>query len=389
MDNVAGNGSSLDERMRVRQPTGFTERPGLGSSLRGDNDRGCYGPGHISFCDSLNSQFVPVVYMGKFSRCLVGGTFDRFHSGHLALINSALEVAEYVEVWISSDNMAAIKSPFIESFEDRRESLLSLNNERITTHELEDSIGPAAVRKDCDAIICTPETLGNCQLINEKRVANGLLPLEIIEVPYINDEIGGVISSSRIRAGIIDRFGKPWITDEQRSQVHHYHSSLDDELKNPVGTLYEGPEDSTEIAVSAAIENIAPGAIIAVGDISVASLLDIGITPDIALIDGYTKRTELIDKIELSHFDVILNCKNPAGQINPSLIDTIDLAMRNDESTCINVDGEEDLAPLIIHLFAPIGTNVIYGQPSKGVVLQITDENVKLRCRELLSRFEV
>ena len=141
MDYVVGNGSSLDERMRVRQPTVCTESPDPGSSLRGDSDRGCYGSGHSFLCDSLNSHTKPVDCMAKLERCLVGGTFDRFHDGHKALLNTALDVAELVEVWITNDAMSQNKSPFLESFEDRRESILSWAGERITTHELEDSMG--------------------------------------------------------------------------------------------------------------------------------------------------------------------------------------------------------------------------------------------------------
>jgi hypothetical protein len=55
----------------------------------------------------------------------------------------------------------------------------------------------------------------------------------------------------------------------------------------------------------------------------------------------------------------------------------------------LDVDGEEDLAPIIIHLLAPLGTVVLYGQPSAGVVLRVTDESTKERCRALLDTFEV
>ena len=59
------------------------------------------------------------------------------------------------------------------------------------------------------------------------------------------------------------------------------------------------------------------------------------------------------------------------------------------DTVIINVAGEEDLAPLYIHCLAPIGTVVLYGQPHQGVVSQITTLDVKKRCRELLSMFEV
>ena len=141
--------------------------------------------------------------------------------------------------------------------------------------------------------------------------------------------------------------------------------------------------------MSAAMENIAPGGIIAVGDVSVETLLEMGVTPDIALVDGMTKRSELTEKVDLSTFDILLSAENPPGAITPSLIDSINAALHNDQTTCIEVDGEEDLAPIIVHLLAPLGTNVIYGQPGKGVVLRITSLESKEQCRGLLSRFEV
>ena len=121
--------------------------------------------------------------------------------------------------------------------------------------------------------------------------------------------------------------------------------------------------------------------------------------PDLILIDGgkghlstglqVLRDLSLEDKVDLSPFDVLIDSINPAGQITPSLIDSIDAALHNDQTTCIEVEGEEDLAPIIIHLLAPLGTNVIYGQPGKGVVLRITEFDAKEHCRRILSRFEV
>ena len=71
------------------------------------------------------------------------------------------------------------------------------------------------------------------------------------------------------------------------------------------------------------------------------------------------------------------------------MISSIKEALASNQKTLINVKGEEDLAPLIIHCLAPIGTVVIYGQPRVGVVVQITSLSVKERCRNILSLFEV
>ena len=389
MDNVVGNGSSLDERVRVRQPTGCTDALTLGQAPEETMTGAVTGRGTHFSCDSLNSHPKLVTDMAKLERCLVGGTFDRFHQGHKSLLNTALEVAEFVEVWITNDEMSAAKSPVLQSFEDRREAIIAWADERITTHELEDSLGPAPNRKDCDSIICTPETLGNCQTINEIRLKNGLIPLEIIEVQHSLDEAGGIISSSRIRAGLIDCEGKLWVDDEQKKQTYHFHMGLDEELKKPNGDLFTGPEDSPEVAMTSAMENLAPGSIIAVGDVCAATLLDMDVVADIAIVDGMTKRVELEQKVDLSRFDVILNANNPPGQITPSLFQAVSNALHNDQTTCIEVEGEEDLAPIVIHLLAPIGTNVVYGQPNKGVVLRVTTLESKEQCRSLLSKFEV
>ena len=329
MDYVVGNGSSLDERMRVRQPTVCTERPDPGSSLRGYDDRGCYGSGHSYPCDSLNNHQNTVSIMPRLARCLVGGTFDRFHLGHQALLNAALDVSERVEVWITNDEMSAKKSPILQSFEDRRDAIMSWADYRITTHELEN------------------------------------------------------------KAGLIDTDGSGWLSQDDRNRTYIFHKGLDEELKKPSGHLFTGPESTPEVAMSAAMENISPGGIIAVGDVSVATLLEMGVVPDIAIIDGMTKRIELEKKVDISEFSLILSAKNPAGEVTPSLIESVDAALHSDQTTCIEVDGEEDLAPLIIHLLSPLGTNVVYGQPGRGVVLRVTDLAAKRQCRDLLSKFEV
>jgi uncharacterized protein (UPF0218 family) len=62
----------------------------------------------------------------------------------------------------------------------------------------------------------------------------------------------------------------------------------------------------------------------------------------------------------------------------------------DEEEPClIDVEGEEDLAPLYAHLLAPIGSIVVYGQPRQGVVVQLTSLATKERCRRLLESFEV
>lgn len=334
---------------------------------------------------------------GAYACCLVGGTFDRFHSGHKLLLNMAITRSKRVEIHIISDDIASRKSPFIQDFHTRYNAILDWLEKKsyqtVKLFQLNDSFGPAPVHKSADAIVATPETRSNCEEINRMRVSNELPELTVLEVPHMLDYSGKIISSSRIRRGKIDSDGNPWLDEKLRTAKLKMVTSLDSELKNPMGELFEGPEDMPDVAMTEALQSINRdnSSLVAVGDVSVATLLEMGVMPDIALIDGMTKRQELqeSEKIDAQQFPHILHAENPPGHLTPSLTKAIDAALNADESSLINVDGEEDLAPIIIHCLAPIGTAVIYGQPKVGVVVQISTLEVKSRCRNLLSMFEV
>lgn len=326
--------------------------------------------------------------------CLVGGTFDRLHAGHHALLEAA-QSCDSAEVWITTDAIATAKDPRVESFSVRRDTITTWS-EDFTVHPLEDSWGPAPHRSDATHIACTPETRANCDRINEMRAEGGLSSLEILEVEHLLARDGQPISSSRIREGSIDREGELWVRAADLDRPVYMVAELESELKTPMGTLFPGPEDTPEVAIRAAIEAIPTfcPCLVAVGDVTVHALLDAGWVPDVGLIDGMTKRTVWEGTIDTTSFAGHLQCGNPAGQLTPDLLECLDLALEFSFSeeggpVLLEVDGEEDLAPILIHLLAPLGTAVLYGQPSQGVVLRITDEEAKAQCRDLLNRFEV
>ena len=333
----------------------------------------------------------------KFECCLVGGTFDRFHAGHKLLLSVAISRSKSVEIHVVNDTLASKKSNLIQSYETRSNNILDWLNEKshhgVKIFTLNDAFGPAPVHEKADAIVATPETTGNCDAINRMRKSSGLGELSILEVPHMIDYSGAIISSTRIRSGVIDLDGNPWIEQDKTQQMLKMNSSLDGELKTPMGSLFSGPEDLPEVAMTEALESLTPnhGSIIAVGDVSVATLLDMEVVPDIGIIDGMTKRQELdeSEKVSTVQFQNLLHNNNPPGHISPSMMSSIKEALSSNQKTLINVEGEEDLAPIIIHCLAPIGTVVIYGQPKVGVVVQITSIPVKERCRNILSQFEV
>ena len=328
--------------------------------------------------------------------CLVGGTFDCFHAGHEALLEAALD-CDSVEVWVTSDAIAAEKDPRIKPLVERQKDITKWANGRsLSTHVLEDSWGPAPSRADATHIVCTPETQGNCEEINQMRAGDGLKSLELVVVNHVLAQDGEPISSSRIRQGCINRHGNPWISASDLQQPVYMPTVLDSELKEPMGTLFPGPEDTPEVAIRAAVEAIPAFSpcLVAVGDVTVNALLEIGWVPDVGVVDGLTKRTTWDGELDTSSFVGQLSCENPPGQLTPDLLECADLALEfafSEEGgpVLLDVDGEEDLAPILIHLLAPLGTVVLYGQPSAGVVLRVTDESTKERCRALLDTFEV
>ncbi|HIG04068.1 MAG TPA: DUF359 domain-containing protein [Candidatus Poseidoniales archaeon] len=346
----------------------------------------------------IGIQVSPVVMKPtEMSRCLVGGTFDRFHLGHQVLLQAALRQAKNIEVWITDDKMVLDKAENIQGWDIRSKEVEEWLEEKYpnrgTVHLLLDAEGPAPHREDCDAIVCTAETLIGCERINQKRVGKGLLELEIIVVPHVEDALGGVISSSRIRAGAIDREGNAWIENKYLQSVLHMIPELDGELKRPLGELFTGPTSQPLIAMSKALEAIeSPSSLlIAVGDVSVSTLLEMDVVPDIAVIDGLTKRNEIPEdeRVNPLEFQRIIKAKSPAGKLTPELLAACKEAVFCGVKCVIEVNGEEDLSPLYLHLLAPLGATIVYGQPGQGVVMCQTEEKIKARCRDLLSMFMV
>ena len=93
--------------------------------------------------------------------------------------------------------------------------------------------------------------------------------------------------------------------------------------------------------------------------------------------------------MDLAAFHHVLHAENPPGVLTPSLQLAVAEAASLEQPVVVVVDGEEDLAPLFIHLHVPLHAVVLYGQPRTGVVVQPSSLATKMRCRRLLELFEV
>ena len=124
--------------------------------------------------------------------------------------------------------------------------------------------------------------------------------------------------------------------------------------------------------------------IIAVGDVVTHNLVEAGILPDLAVIDGSTMREPCGHVLNLSVPEIAVS--NPAGMITASLIRAVEDAM--DSGPClIRVDGEEDLAVIPAIRAAPDGACVLYGQPGEGVVVISVDVNARDKADKLFRLF--
>ena len=149
-----------------------------------------------------------------------------------------------------------------------------------------------------------------------------------------------------------------------------------DLFKKPFGNLYG--------SIGELLPRLEGRVVYAVGDVVTHNLLDAGIVPDIAIIDGYTMRIPCTRSPLLKARR--LTAKNPPGTITDELVAAIDEVVQNPPGV-IFVDGEEDLAVIPLVLAAPPGAAILYGQPREGVVLRLVDAPAKQEAASMLNVF--
>ena len=151
----------------------------------------------------------------RFETVAVGGTFDLFHNGHLALLRKAFEVGNYVLVGLCSDEFVNQShkphkiAPYVQRLEALNE-FLKVNGflERAEIIPLFDSYGLTLSDKRIDAIVVSEETEPQANKINKKRKSMGLSALPVVIVSMVLSEDNYPISSTRIWLEEIDRQGR-------------------------------------------------------------------------------------------------------------------------------------------------------------------------------------
>ena len=150
-----------------------------------------------------------------------------------------------------------------------------------------------------------------------------------------------------------------------------------DAFREPFGILYPDLRD--------ALGTIEGRHVYSVGDVVTHNLLRNGISPEVAIIDGYTQRAPCNRTPILIAPRLVV--ENPAGMITAALIEAIRYAVAH-PPVLIYVEGEEDLAVIPLVMEAPLDSAVLYGQPGEGVVVRIVDEAAKQQARDYFTLFE-
>ncbi len=122
--------------------------------------------------------------------------------------------------------------------------------------------------------------------------------------------------------------------------------------------------------------------VITVGDATTENMLAFGIVPSLSIVDGLEKREKkAIPQRTLTR----LFCDNPAGEITPQSIGTIQEALKSKPPVQIIVNGEEDLLVIPVCIYAPQNAIVLYGQPNEGLVIVKITQEIRNKTQELLN----
>ncbi|PIO06490.1 hypothetical protein COT29_00850 [Candidatus Micrarchaeota archaeon CG08_land_8_20_14_0_20_59_11] len=319
---------------------------------------------------------------GKFAAC--GGTFDRLHDGHKALLLKAFSSAERVLVGVTSQDFAEKKTlgEIIQPLKERRTAVAAfLSSKRLlwraSLTEISDEYGPLlSARCPCDCIVVSPETLPGARRVNSARRRKRLprLPIAVCRLVLAADRRR--ISSMRVRIGDCNRAGAVFFKSAKPFTLGPRLRTI---LRKPFGSFFP-----TAASASAFIRRTKPTKLVLVGDLTSRVLARL--KPDVCVIDGKIMRK----KVPRMRFgEKTVSVRNPAGRITPVLYSALRSALR-DGRVLVSVLGEEDLAVLPAVLFAPLGSAVVYGQPPSrgsrppGLVVVTVDEAKKQQTLRIL-----
>jgi uncharacterized protein (UPF0218 family)/phosphopantetheine adenylyltransferase len=318
--------------------------------------------------------------------------FDRLHLGHEVMIDRLVEMPEPI-AGVTSEELVG-KGLQLEGIIQPLEIRVARLKEYLIRTRLDDivEVRPVSIRNDLLTIkeqvtfmmyegpCCTEIQSGAL----EKRKQTLGLDDRIEFLKPVRADDGDKIASARIRLGQIDRRGRRLVGTNESPRILQFEGRSG--LKSPKGDVFHVRDGSPQKRVVERIKTDSPAQVITVGDVTTATILEEGYTPQVMIVDGITKRGSFEKRFSAGAEFLIYN---PAAAIYPEAWSTIATAINNDQPTLVKVDGEEDLLGFPAVLLAPEGSVMLYGQPDIGIVwVPVNRENQKL-ARELLEQIAI
>ncbi|HJN20163.1 MAG TPA: GTP-dependent dephospho-CoA kinase family protein [Candidatus Nitrosopelagicus sp.] len=156
--------------------------------------------------------------------------------------------------------------------------------------------------------------------------------------------------------------------------------NLREDLKIPLGDLINDIDVNNKNIQT----KINPKSVlITVGDRTTENMLQLGLKPQIQIIDGLEKRNQRIVSTD-DAVNTNLSCRNPPGEITKESIQVIQKAFSSEPPVRITVDGEEDLLVLPVCIAAPENSVVMYGQPNEGLVIVHITPEIRAKVQKIL-----
>jgi len=149
-----------------------------------------------------------------FREVAIGGTFDVLHRGHKILLRTAFRAGDRVLIGLSRNGFVKrlVKNHRVDRYAKRKRELTSFLKkegvlDRAKIIPLDDPYGPIIHNSTVNAVVVSRMTKKTADKINTIRRRRGLKPLPVVSIGMVVAEDFEPISSTRIRAGEIDREG--------------------------------------------------------------------------------------------------------------------------------------------------------------------------------------
>lgn len=323
--------------------------------------------------------------MKQFKLVALGGTFDHFHIGHQSLFRKAFSISEKVIIGITSDQFVSTKeySSQIQSFFQREKKVVDYlkykyPGKEYSIIELKNTYGPTISNLKIQALIVGPKTISGAYQVNQKRRQLKLPILPIIKANYQKSCDGQYISSTRIRAGEINRQGV--IYKKLLKKTVTINAKFRQYLRQKHGKIVIDAK-----SLQREFQKLKPEKIVWVGDRVGKFFLDNKISFDLGVFDLKIERKNAEFLRSFLTQKETVKIRNTSGIIKASLLSKLSQILQQHKGM-LYVQGEEDLTSVSLILLLPFGSCLFYGLKGKGMVMLKVTEEKKEEISSYLSK---